>query len=57
VIVETLCDEHGLPVPATVTAYHARLTGQYVARCELCGVVFAAWECSCEWSHDCGGEL
>jgi len=49
----THCHEHGQPIPAHVTAGHARLTGTYRAVCEHCGTVFIGWECACEWAHHC----
>lgn len=50
-----LCHDHGLPVPATVSAGESHLTGTYRAVCDFCGVVFIGWDCWCEWAHDCGG--
>jgi hypothetical protein len=53
-ITATICEEHGAVIPDTVTAYRSHFGGQFVAACHECSVVFAAWECACEWSHDCG---
>ena len=51
--VQTVCDEHGQPIPEHVTAGYSRLTGTYRAVCDACGRVFIGWECLCEWDHHC----
>lgn len=50
-----VCDDHGLVIPDTVSAYASRFSGEYVACCEACGLVFAYWDCQCEWEHECDG--
>lgn len=52
---ETVCEEHGQPIPATVTTGYSRITGTYRAVCDECGRVFIGWECLCEWDHHCPG--
>jgi len=50
-----VCDEHGLVHTDTITVYLAHFTGEPRARCEACGIVFAHWDCACEWEHECEG--
>lgn len=49
------CPDHGTEYPLSVVAGSSHLGGTHRAVCVECGLVFACYECACEWAHDCGG--
>lgn len=46
-------DDHECERPESVRLYHSRLGGNLVATCDVCGSVWAYWDCVCELAHEC----
>jgi len=42
-------------ITSNVRVYFARLGGELRAACRDCGLVWAYWDCPCEFAHECDG--